>query len=199
VRVALVVERDIPRESCQEAPIPLAIALTVRPAFTRIRSVSRGGEVSPVAAAAAAVRLEDAGEAGGDTRSESTARPSRRSLPRRAVSDQNCASRFADTCRRYSAVERRSSIGWISSIRTACASAIFPPPARTASVRGTRTTVGATLPRAIRGRGARTAAMTTFEMAWAARVPTLRNHWRPSTGGISTEMISSSGLMAVCR
>ena len=90
-------------------------------------------------------------------------------------------------------------MGWISSIKTACASASVPPPASTASVRGTRTTVGATLPRAMRGRGARTAAITTLEMAWAARVPTLRNHWRPSTGGTSIATISSSGRITVCR
>ena len=81
----------------------------------------------------------------------------------------------------------------------ASASSIEPPPASTASVRGTRTTVGATLPNAMRGRGARTAAITTFEIACAARVPTLRNHWRPSTGGISIATISSSGRITVLR
>ena len=40
----------------------------------------------------------------------------------------------------------------------------------------TRTTVGATLPNAMRGAGARTPAMTILEIACAARVPTLRNH-----------------------
>ena len=60
-------------------------------------------------------------------------------------------------------------------------------------------TVGATLPNAIRGRGPRTAAMTTFEIACAARVPTLRNHWRPSTGGISKARISSSARRTLVR
>ena len=43
-------------------------------------------------------------------------------------------------------------------------------------------TVGATLPIAMRGRSRRRhPAITTFEIACAARVPTLRNHWRPRT------------------
>ncbi len=60
-------------------------------------------------------------------------------------------------------------------------------------------TVGATLPSAMRGRGARTAAMTTLEIACAARVPTFRNHWRPGTGGTSTATISSSGRATLFR
>jgi hypothetical protein len=51
----------------------------------------------------------------------------------------------------------------------------------------------------MRGCGARTAAITTLLMACAARVPTLRNHCVPSTGGTSTATISSSGRMTVAR
>ena len=68
-----------------------------------------------------------------------------------------------------------------------------PLPAKTRSVARARTTVGPTLPSAMRGAGARTAAMTIFEIACAARVPTFRNHCRPSTGGTSIATINSSG------
>src|SRR5205085_10714660 len=56
------------------------------------------------------------------------------------------ASRFAATRRRYSAVERMSSIGAISSPSVRWASATDAPRASAASVRTARTTVGATLP-----------------------------------------------------
>ena len=53
-----------------------------------------------------------------------------------------------------------------------CASASEPPEARRSSVFRARSTVAPTLPSAIRGRGARTAANTTLEIACAALVPT---------------------------
>ena len=49
------------------------------------------------------------------------------------------------------------------------------------------------------GLGPRTAATTTFEIACAARVPTFRNHCRPSTGGTSKPTISSSGRSTLAR
>ncbi len=115
------------------------------------------------------------------------------------VSFQKRSRRLPQTRRRYAAVDRRSSIGWISSIRISRASPIEAPDARASSVLIARRTVGATLPRAIRGSGARTAAITTFEIACAARVPTLRNHWRPATGAISMATSSSSGRITVER
>ena len=106
------------------------------------------------------------------------------------ASAQNCPRRFAATCRRYSAVERRSSIGAISRCRIACASASDAPLPSACSVCDSRSGVGATLPIARRGRArarasSHTPATTTFAIACAARVPTLRNHWRPRTAGIS--------------
>ena len=62
-----------------------------------------------------------------------------------------------------------------------------------ASVRGTRTTVGAMLPKAIFGAGPRIPPMATLAIAWAARVPTFRKNCFPSRGGISTATINSSG------
>src|SRR4051794_22146935 len=114
----------------------------------------------------------------------------------RARSFQKLATRLAATRRRYSAVDRTSSIGVISSRRMRCASAMVAPDESAASVLGSRTTVGPTLPIAMRGawpRPGSTPATTTFEIACAARVPTLRNHCRPLTAGISTAAISSFG------
>ena len=67
------------------------------------------------------------------------------------------------------------------------------------SVRVARITVGPTLPKASRGAGPRTPAITTFEIACAARVPTLRNHWRPGTVSISIATMISSERITVCR
>ena len=73
------------------------------------------------------------------------------------------------------------------------------PEASACSVSRARTTVGATLPNANRGSAPRTPATTTFEIACAARVPTLRNHCAPSRRGTSTATISSSGRSTVAR
>jgi len=97
------------------------------------------------------------------------------------------------------AVERRSSIGRISSASARSASSIEPPPFSTISVFGSLTTVGATLPSASLVTGPRTPANTTLEMACAARVPTFRNHCFPVTGGTSTATISSSGRRTLFR
>ena len=116
-----------------------------------------------------------------------------------ACRSRNRASRLAATRRRYSAVERMSSIGAISSASSplrVVERARRPPSA--ASVRVARTTVGATLPNAIRGGRLvgrrRRRRSTTFEIACAARVPTLRNHCRPAQRAESrSATISSSG------
>ena len=68
---------------------------------------------------------------------------------------QKRASRLAATRRRYSAVERMSSIGAISSRSVCCASAIDAPAASAASVRVARTTVGADAAKRDRAAGRR--------------------------------------------
>lgn len=87
-------------------------------------------------------------------------------------------------------MERRSSIGAIVAASSRLASSRL-------ATSGSRTTVGATLPKAIRERARRTAAITTFEIACAARVPTFRYHGLPSTGGISIDVINSSGRITL--
>ena len=88
---------------------------------------------------------------------------------------------IAATRRRYSAVDRMSSIGAISvATERSCLGDRRPAGERGFGCRGSRTTVGATLP----SRDARTSpcarrstpAITTLEIACAARVPTFRNH-----------------------
>ena len=69
--------------------------------------------------------------------------------------------------------------------RASLASAVDAPAASAPRSRASRTTVGATLPNAMRGVVPATPATTIFEIACAARVPTLRNHCVPSTGGTS--------------
>src|SRR6266849_1044684 len=58
----------------------------------------------------------------------------------RSPSSQNRASKLAATRRRYSAVERKSSMGAISSRSVSCAAASDSPRASAASVRGSRIT-----------------------------------------------------------
>ena len=103
-------------------------------------------------------------------------------LGHRAVSAQNRRSRL----RRPGAGsprwngDRRSARSRLQDLRRIVDRA---PSASAPSVAGTRTTVGATLPNAIRGAGAPTAAITILEMACAARVPDLPEPLAPSTGG----------------
>ena len=83
-----------------------------------------------------------------------------------------------------------------------CASSIDAPAASAASVRGARTTVGATLPSAMRGagpiRGGRRAAITTFEIAWPRACRPSGTTAGRATRGISIATISSSGRRTVC-
>src|SRR3954462_10805556 len=92
----------------------------------------------------------------------------------RSAPVQNRASRLDATRRRYSAVDRMSSIGAISSTGLGWAASTVAPAASAASVRAARRTVDATLPRAIRGVSLLSPAITIFEIACAARVPTFR-------------------------
>jgi hypothetical protein len=67
--------------------------------------------------------------------------------------------------------------GSVAPALSACtAASMGPPAANTCSAFRARTTVAATLPRAMRGFVERTAAMTTFEIDCAALVPTFLNH-----------------------
>ena len=89
-----------------------------------------------------------------------------------------CPRRSRDRSRRSGG--RRS--GGSPARAAATASSIDRPAASASSTDRRRMTVGPTLPIAMRGRSARTPAITTLEMACAARVPTLRNHCLPSIG-----------------
>ena len=113
-----------------------------------------------------------------------------------ASRSSRCSTRAATT-RRYSAVDRTSSIGWISAASVEAAwsavSARGAAPSRTRSVSVARMGVAATEPNARRTSrqtppsGRQDRHTTTFEIAWARRVPTfLKRTWRPCGSGMRT-------------
>src|SRR5580700_4047940 len=97
---------------------------------------------------------------------------------------RNSATRLAATAARYFAVDRMSSIGWISADAVFLANFItdssMPLPITIRSVSLRRSGIGATLPTAMRTSSTNfpltrpSAAMQTFEIACALRLPTFR-------------------------